>query len=214
MGLKDEARHHAEIAAAAAQRPEEVLVLRGARRHQIPVGQHDIRLDQVVDGQPVAPREIAMTAAQREAADTGRRDDPRGDGQSECMRRVIHLALGAAAFRPYRALCRIDPDSLLQGEVNHQSIIAAAQSRPVVAAAANGSEQVVLPTEPDGGDHIRHIGAARYEQGLLVDHAIVQPTSLLILGVAALKELTAEARLEILNFGFVQHVGILSIVSI
>ena len=51
VGLVEEASHDAEIAAAAAQSPEEVLVLRRTGGHQPPVGQYDIRLEQVVNRQ-------------------------------------------------------------------------------------------------------------------------------------------------------------------
>ena len=56
MGLEHEARHHAEVSAAAAQRPKEVGVLRFARGDERAVRQHDIGLDQVVDREAVFSR--------------------------------------------------------------------------------------------------------------------------------------------------------------
>src|SRR5215470_10324580 len=46
--LKVQARDHAEISAAAAQRPEEVLVLGGAGGDEAAVGRHDLRRQQAI----------------------------------------------------------------------------------------------------------------------------------------------------------------------
>jgi hypothetical protein len=46
-------KHHAEVAAAAAQPPEQVGVLVLAGRHELAVGGDDIRRQQVVAGQAV-----------------------------------------------------------------------------------------------------------------------------------------------------------------
>ena len=47
---------HAEVAAAAAHRPEQVGVLLGAGRDEAAVGQHHVGRQQVVDGQAVLAR--------------------------------------------------------------------------------------------------------------------------------------------------------------
>ena len=54
--LEEEAGDDAEIAAAAAQRPEQVGVLLLAGGDEAAVGQHDVGLEQIVDGQAVLAR--------------------------------------------------------------------------------------------------------------------------------------------------------------
>ena len=73
---EEERRDDAEVAAAAADRPEEVGVLVGARAHALAAREHDLRLEQVVDREPALAGQVAEAAAEREAADAGGRDDP------------------------------------------------------------------------------------------------------------------------------------------
>jgi len=69
--LEHETGDDAEIAAAAAERPEQVGVLFLARGDEAAVGEHNIGLDQIVDGEAVFARQIAVAAAQRQAGDAG-----------------------------------------------------------------------------------------------------------------------------------------------
>ena len=176
-------------------------MLRRVGGHKAPVGQHDIRLDQVVNGQAVLAREIAVAAAQREAGNAGRRDDPGRHGQSKRMTGMIHVALRATGSHPHGAVRRIDAHPLHQGEIDHQPVIATAQSGPVVAAAAYGGEKIILPAKPHGGDHIGDIGTASDQKRPLVDHGVVQLAGLLVALVASLDQLAAQARLKF----FYQH---------
>ena len=83
--LEQEAGDDAEIAAAAAQRPEQVGVLLLAGGDEAAVGEHDIGLEQIVDGQAIFARQIAVPAAQRQAGDAGGGNDARRHGQPEGM---------------------------------------------------------------------------------------------------------------------------------
>ena len=57
-----------EVAAAAAQSPEELRVLVGARGDEPSVGGHEINGDEVVDGEAMLPHEPTDPSAQRDAA--------------------------------------------------------------------------------------------------------------------------------------------------
>ena len=92
MRLEEEARHHAEVAAAAANRPEQIGMLALAGGHDAAIGKDDVGFEQVVDRQPVLAREIAGSAAKRQAGDARRRDDAEGNGEAEGMSRVIDVA--------------------------------------------------------------------------------------------------------------------------
>ena len=49
------------------KRPEQVGVLRFGRGDEAAVGQHHVRFEQIVDGEPVLAAEIAVAAAQASA---------------------------------------------------------------------------------------------------------------------------------------------------
>jgi len=94
--------HQAEVAAAAAQRPEEVRVLPLAGHQETAVGGHHVGRDQVVAGEPVATAEIAHAAAERQAAHAGGGDDAAGGGQAERVGGRVEVAPGGPALRARR----------------------------------------------------------------------------------------------------------------
>ena len=143
MRLEQEARHHAKVAAAAAQGPEEIGVLALAGRDKTAIGQDDVRLEQVVDRQAVLAREVARAPAEGEARDAGGRDDAKGHGQAERVGGVIDVARRAAGIDPNGAARRIDAHALHQRQVDHQTVVAAAKAGAVVAAAPDGDEQAL-----------------------------------------------------------------------
>ena len=63
-----------------------------------------------------------------------------------------------------------------------------------MATATDGGEQIILPSKAHGGDDVGDIGAASDEQRPLVNHAVVELAGLFVLLVAALDEVTPEAR--------------------
>ena len=107
METEQERGHDPEVPAATADRPVQVRVRRGAGRHELAAGEHDVGLDEVVDGQPELARQVAHAAAEREPADAGVGDDPGRDGQAERVGRVVDVAEERAALDP-RGLARPD----------------------------------------------------------------------------------------------------------
>src|SRR5262249_57451624 len=75
----------AEVPAAASQRPEQVGVIVGRRPDDVALGGDHLRLEEIVDGEPVLAHEPADAAAEREAADAGVADDASGGGQAVCL---------------------------------------------------------------------------------------------------------------------------------
>ena len=193
MRAELERRDDAEVAAAAAQRPEQVGVLRLVCRDDAAVGQHDVGRQQVVDRQPVLAGEVADAAAERQAADAGRRDEPARHGQPEGMRGVIDVAPHAAAVDAHGAFGRIDADAFHRRQVDDQAIVAGTEPAAVVAAAANGGQQIVGARIVHGGDHVRHVDASHDERRPLVDHPVVDHASGLVRLVAGLDDGAAHA---------------------
>ena len=73
-----ESRDHSEVAAAAAQRPEQLRILRLGGLHDRSVSGYQFNGDQVVAGEPVFADQVSDAAAQGEAADTGAGNQPSG----------------------------------------------------------------------------------------------------------------------------------------
>jgi hypothetical protein len=92
MQAEDERRHDAEVAAAAAEGPEEVGILVGAGGDALAAGQHDVGRQRVVDRQPVLARQVAVAAAEREAADPGGGDDAADRREPVLVRGAIDVA--------------------------------------------------------------------------------------------------------------------------
>ena len=68
-----ESRDDAEVAAAAAQRPEQLVVC----LDHLAGRSDDLRPDEVVAGQAVLGRQVPDAATEREPSDAGRADDAR-----------------------------------------------------------------------------------------------------------------------------------------
>src|SRR5438045_9302149 len=81
MKLELEVRDHAEIAAAAAQRPQEggIHLLGGGK--ECAIRQNNSRLDRVVDGQAVRARQVARPDAEGEAGTAGGGREASGCGE-------------------------------------------------------------------------------------------------------------------------------------
>src|SRR5208282_1559285 len=75
----------------------------------------------------------------------------------------------------------------------------------IVAAAANGYDQVVLAAKIDRGDDVRHIAATGDQAGPPIDHGVIDLSSRVVTRVALFDELSAEAGFEGGNGRFVQH---------
>src|SRR4029077_3946378 len=96
MSLEQEARDDTEIAAAAAQAPVEVSVLRLVGGDNATIRKHDIRLKQIVGGEAKLAGEVSGAATKREAGDTGRRNNAVRHGEPVYMGGVVDIALRAA----------------------------------------------------------------------------------------------------------------------
>ena len=101
----------AEVAAAAADRPEQVGFVLGVHAVQLAVRRHDLRGQQAVDREAVLADEVAHAAAERDPPDPHRTRVAEPDPQAMSVGRVRELERGQAGLRPRRALPRGRPRS-------------------------------------------------------------------------------------------------------
>ncbi len=85
----------------------------------------------------------------------------------------------------------------MQREVEDDSVVADPESAAVVAAAANGEQQVVSAREGDRRGHVRGAGAAGDQRGPAVDHRVVDRARLLVARVGGTDQLARELRPEL-----------------
>ena len=93
----------AEVAAAAAQRPEQLRLGLRVDAALPPVGGDDLRREQVVDGQAVLAHEEADAAGERDAADSDRARVAEAGGEPVLARRQGERAGGQPRAGPGRA---------------------------------------------------------------------------------------------------------------
>ncbi len=193
MRPEHERRNDAEVAATAADRPVEILVLLGAGGDRAPVGQHHVGGQQVVDGEAVLPGQVADAAAQRQAGDPCGGDGAGGNRQAVGVRRRVHIVPGAAAAHPDRPGAGVDGDVVHPREVDDEAILAQTQASPVVAAAADRREHPLLAAESHSCLDVLHVRAVRDQARPLVDHAVVDLAGLVVARVVRLDQLASQA---------------------
>ena len=132
VGLEEEAGDDAEVAAAAAQAPEQVGMVGRAGRHQSTVGEDDVGLEEVVDGQAVLTRQVPDAATEGESGDAGGRDDAEGYGETVGMSGVVDVAGGAAGGDAHGSVLDVDADPAHPGQVDDQPVVHAAETGTVV----------------------------------------------------------------------------------
>jgi hypothetical protein len=191
-----EGRDDAEVAAAAAQGPEEVGVLGvGDAQHLGRCGDHFHR-HQVVAGPAVLAGQIAEAAAHRQPGNPGGRHEPEHGRQAVQLRLPIDVAERTAGLRLGDTTGRIDPHPAQQRHVDHQAAFADRQPGDVVAATAHRAEQAVLPGEAHGLHHVGGAGAARDQTRAAIDHRVPDLAHLLVARVGRGEHRALERRLE------------------
>src|SRR6185437_2331126 len=121
------------------------------------------------------------------------RDDARGHRQAERVRGVIDVALRAACSDPDGPGSGVDPPTPHHREVDDETIVDTGEPRPIVAAAADRDPEIVIPAEIYRSHDIGDIEAARDHGWPFVDHAVVEPAGLVIIGIEGLDQCPAKA---------------------
>ena len=135
---------------------------------------------QVVEREPETAREVADPAAERQAADAGRRDDAAGGRQPERVRRVVEVTPRRAALHASRLGPRIDLDAPHAGEIDDDTVVDRSEPGHAVTAAAYGKVEPALPCEVDGRHHVAG-GLRAHDHGrTLVDHAVEHGAGLVV----------------------------------
>ncbi len=163
---------------------------RGA--HHRALGRDDLHRHDVVAGVAEAARQVAETAAHREPADAGGRDEAEHGGQAVQLRLAVDIAQCAAGLRARGVRLRVDPHATHQRQVDHQAAFAYRQAGDVVAATPNRDQQIVLARESKCLHDVHAADAAHDQAGTAVDHAVPDLARLVVGGRAAVEHGAAE----------------------
>ena len=173
--LERELGDDAEVAAAAAQRPEQLGVLVGARGHL--AARRPARLRPRAGCRssgrsprvrwPIPPPSVSPPTPVVEMT-------PHGDGEPVLVRRRVDLAPGGSRRRHAPCARRVDRDRVQQRQVDDDAVVDAAEAAAVVAAAADSERNVVLAREARSPSRRRRRRAARDQRRPLVDHRVEQ----------------------------------------
>jgi hypothetical protein len=188
-----ERRDHAEVAAAAAQRPEKIgmLVLGGA--HEFAVRRHDVGAEEVVDGEAVLAHQPADATAKGESGDSGVAHDPAGGGQTVRLRLVVNIAPQRTTLHPGAAVGGIDPHAPHRREVDNDAVVANSSARDVMASAPYGDLQIVVAGEPDGSDHVGGADASGDQARTPVNGTVPDCTGDVVVGMVGTDEPASES---------------------
>jgi hypothetical protein len=179
-GAEGQLGHDAEVAAATAQRPEELGMLAVARGHLAPVGRDDPGGQEVVGSQAHDPLEPAAARPGREAHDADRRHARAGDGQAVLLGHRVELAPGHARAGGDRARGDAHVDGLQRPGVDHHAAVGDRVARGGVASPADGDGQAVRAGVRQRGGDVVGIGDLRDERGSPVDHGVVDAPQALV----------------------------------
>jgi hypothetical protein len=172
-----------KVAAAAADRPEQVGLGALVGVDDASVCQHDLRAEDVVDREPGPACQVADAAAEHQPARAGGRDDAGGRGKAVRVGRPVDVAEQRPAPDRDGARLWIDVDAVERRQVDHEPAVDAREAGAVVAAAADRELEAALAPEAHCCDDVVDVRDACDQRGPLVDHGVVELARLVVAGV-------------------------------
>ena len=180
--------HHAEVAAAAAQSPEQLRVAGLVDAEPLALGGDQLVRRHVVARQPDPAREPAHAAAERQPADAGMRHVARGRGQPVLHRGAIERSEQGAALDAGAPARGIHPDPGHRRQVDHHPVVGDAHPEHAVTAAAHAELEVALAAVPDRLGHVARARAPHDRARPPVDHRVPHRPGLVVARVAVRQE--------------------------
>ena len=148
MQAEREPGDDAEVGAGAANRPEQVGVLVAVGDADLAVRGDDLDLLEVVDRPAEATRQVAETAAERQAGDADLGDEAEHGRQPVLLRRPVDVLEQTPRADVRELGLGIDGDVAHAGHVERQAALGDRGSGDVVAAALDAQQQTVVTCEP------------------------------------------------------------------
>ena len=189
-----EAGRDAEVAAAAADRPEQVRVVLGVDAEQLAVRGHDLGGQQVVDREAVFADEVAHATAKRDPADPDRAGVAEPGREAVGIGRDRVRGRGQARLGPCGPALHVDLERLHVPEVEHDPAVGRAVPGVAVAAAADGELRSALASERDDSRDIVGIRDPHDRRRALVRPAVEGRSRRVVRGVVRTDDATGNVR--------------------
>jgi len=187
----------AEVAAAAADRPEQVGMGVGVHPQLLAVGGHHLGGQQVVDGEAVLADQEADPTAQGDPA------DPHRAGVAEPGRQAMLAGGGGvvagcqSGLGPGGACRDVDVQGPHVAEVEHDAAVADAVAGVAVAAAADGQLQPRLAGQRDHPRDVGGVGDPDDDRRAAVEAAVEDRAGLVVAGVVGGDHPTVEGSAQL-----------------
>ena len=180
--------HDAEVAAAAAQAPEQLGLAGIVDADPLARGRDQLERLHVVARQPVLAGEPAHAAAERQPADAGVGHVARGRRQPVLHRRAIERPEQRAALHPGATALRVHADAAHRRQVDHEPVVRDAHAEHAVPAAAHADLEVAFTPVGDRLGHVVRARAAHDRPRAAVDHGVPHRPGLVVAGIAVDEE--------------------------
>ena len=194
--LELEARHDPEVAATAADRPEEVLVLVRIGGQQPAVGGHDLDRLEGIDRQTELPNEEADTAAERQPGDADRPGVPEGRCETMGSGGFRVLPGRHAGLDPRGLPLGVDVESLHVREIEHDAAVDGAVTCNAVTAAPHREGHPGFACQDHGARDVAGTGRLDDEGRAPIEHRVVREPGDVVLGSAGDDQLALELGAE------------------
>ena len=197
MEAEPEARDDAEVAAATAERPEQIRVGVLVREQNVAAGRHDLRAEEVVEREAVAGDQVPDAAAEGQPADAGRSERPARGYEPVALTHGVEVDPGRAPTRLGDALHRVDAHVAEQAQVDHHSALADRVARDAVGAGPYGYREFARAGELDRCGDVGGVEGPHDHRRPAVDRPVVDGTREVVLAVLRPDQLPAQGRLEV-----------------
>jgi hypothetical protein len=192
-----EASGDAVVAAAAADRPEQVGMRPLVDAEHVPVGGDDVGGEQAVDGEPELAGQVASPATEREPAEADGPHVAEAHRQAVGTGRGGELSCGETRLGPRRATAHVDLDGLHVSQVEDDASVDRAVAGAAVTAAAHGQWETGLPGQRDGPCDVTVDGRAHDHSRPGVEAARDDLSCLVVAVIARAEHATLELGAEI-----------------
>lgn len=172
MQLELEPGRNAEVAAAAADRPEKIRMGFGIHAEAFSISGYNIGGEQRVDGEAVLADETSHTATQRDPTNPDRACIAESGRKTMGTRGSRVLSRSQSCLGPRGALFGIDVQSPHSRKIEHDPTVRDAMAGDAVTTAANGELQPGLVRERDDMRHISRVCDPNDDRWPAIDPAV------------------------------------------
>jgi hypothetical protein len=191
-----EAGHDAEVAAAAADRPEQVRMLGLVCDELATVGGHDLDREQRIDRQAVLAHQPTDPAAEGQARDAHRARVAERGGQAMGRDRLGELDRREAWLGPGDPRVGVDVQTAHVGEVEDEPAVDRAMAGHAVTPATHGELELVVTREEDGEGDVAGVGSPNNRKRPGVDGGLMDVAGGFVLVITRPDETAVDAARE------------------